>query len=275
MTSAELAAPTSVVHKPLPHNSARLHVQGSAAYVDDIREPEGTLHVAIGMADRACGIVTSLDLSAVRAAPGVVAVLTAADIPGKNDIAPVFADEQLLADKEVMFHGQPVFAVVARNRDEARRAARFGKDRHRGAAAVRHRRRRAEDGRARSGRLRLRPRRRERCDRRGSPSFGGPVLDRRSGAFLSRGSGLARHSRRGRRDDRARLEPGSDGDTTYRRPRSWRPGRFRDGGDAANGRRLRRQGEPGLHLGRDGGARRAPHRTTRAKFASTATTISC
>ncbi len=124
---AELVTPTSVVHKPLPHDSARLHVQGSATYVDDIREPDGTLHVAIGMADKASGNLRSLDLTAVRAAPGVVAVLTAADIPGKNDIAPVFADEPLLADGEVMFHGQPLFAVVARNRDEARRAARMAK----------------------------------------------------------------------------------------------------------------------------------------------------
>src|SRR5271165_7070664 len=120
-------APTAVVHKPLPHDSARLHVQGSANYVDDIREPEGTLHVAIGMADVAAGELKTLDLSAVKAAPGVVAVIAAADVPGKNDIAPVFADEPLLVEREVMFHGQAVFAVVARTRDEARRAARLGK----------------------------------------------------------------------------------------------------------------------------------------------------
>ncbi|HTR14375.1 MAG TPA: xanthine dehydrogenase molybdopterin binding subunit [Roseiarcus sp.] len=117
--------PTSVVHKPLPHDSARLHVQGSAPYVDDIREPEGTLHVAVGMSDRACGKLKSLELEAVRAAPGVVAVLTPADIPGKNDIAPALADEPLLAHDEVIFHGQALFAVVARTRDEARRAARL------------------------------------------------------------------------------------------------------------------------------------------------------
>ena len=79
----------------------------------------------------------------MRAAPGVVAVLTAADIPGKNDIGPVFADDPLFADGEVMFHGQALFAVVAGRRDAARRAARLGEDRHRGAAARRHRRRRA------------------------------------------------------------------------------------------------------------------------------------
>ena len=124
---AGLALATSIVHKPLPHDSARLHVQGAANYVDDIGEPAGTLHIAIGMADKACGRLKSLDLKAARAAPGVVAILTAADIPGKNDIAPVFADEPLFADQDVMFHGQALFAVVARTRDEARRAARLAK----------------------------------------------------------------------------------------------------------------------------------------------------
>jgi xanthine dehydrogenase large subunit len=118
---------TAVVHKPLPHDSAVLHVRGAANYVDDIREPEGTLHIAIGMASKACGKLKNLELEAVRAAPGVVAVLTAADIPGKNDVAPVFADEPLFVDEDVMFHGQALFAVVARTRDEARRATRLVK----------------------------------------------------------------------------------------------------------------------------------------------------
>jgi xanthine dehydrogenase large subunit len=122
-----LEVETAVVHKPLAHDSARLHVSGAATYIDDIREPAGTLHIAIGLADKAKGTLRGVDLDAVRAAKGVVAVLTAADIPGKNDIAPAFADEPLLADKEIIFHGQAVFAVVAASRDEARRAARLAK----------------------------------------------------------------------------------------------------------------------------------------------------
>ena len=46
---------TAVVHKPHPHDSARLHVRGAAPYVDDIREPAGTLHVGIGMAEQGGG----------------------------------------------------------------------------------------------------------------------------------------------------------------------------------------------------------------------------
>ena len=118
---------TGVVHKPHPHDSARLHVRGAAPYLDDIREPSGTLHVAVGMADKAAGELIGLDLSAVSAAPGVVAVVTAADIPGKNDIAPAFADEPLFAEKEILFHGEPLFAVAATTREAARRAAKLAK----------------------------------------------------------------------------------------------------------------------------------------------------
>ena len=60
---------TTVVHKPLPHDSARLHVQGAATYVDDIGEPAGTLHIAIGMANKAAGKLKSLGVEAVRGAP--------------------------------------------------------------------------------------------------------------------------------------------------------------------------------------------------------------
>ena len=67
--AAVLEAPaTTVVHKPLPHDSARLHVQGAATYVDDIGEPAGTLHIAVGMANKASGKLKSLGLEAVRGA---------------------------------------------------------------------------------------------------------------------------------------------------------------------------------------------------------------
>src|SRR6476469_8699306 len=102
MRRSETAAPVAVaadpdagaavalrhVHQPLPHDSAVKHVRGAATYIDDIREPEGTLHVSVGGSPQARGRIVGLDVSAVRAAPGVVAVLTAADIPGKNDVSP-------------------------------------------------------------------------------------------------------------------------------------------------------------------------------------------
>ncbi|WP_116133807.1 xanthine dehydrogenase molybdopterin binding subunit [Tropicimonas sp. IMCC34043] len=116
------------VARPLPHDSARLHVTGEARYVDDIPVPAGCLHLAFGLSDFAAGTVAEMDLDAVRAAPGVVAVLTAADLPGHNDISttPAF-HEELLSTGEVHYLGQPLFLVVAKSHIAARKAARLGK----------------------------------------------------------------------------------------------------------------------------------------------------
>jgi xanthine dehydrogenase large subunit len=107
----------------LPHESAHLHVAGAAPYVDDLPELAGTLHAALGLSPAAHGRIVGIDLAAVRALPGVVAVLTAADIPGRNDCGPVIHDDPILAEGVVQYVGQPVFAVIAETRDLARRAA--------------------------------------------------------------------------------------------------------------------------------------------------------
>ncbi len=111
----------------IAHDSAERHVRGSAAYVDDLREPAGTLHVAPGYANATCGHLRSVDLDAVRHAPGVVAVLRARDIPGTNECSPSIGGDPVLADSEILFHGQAVFAVVATSRQDARRAARLAR----------------------------------------------------------------------------------------------------------------------------------------------------
>jgi xanthine dehydrogenase large subunit len=118
--------PTGAAGAALAHDSAAGHVSGRALYIDDQREPAGTVHVAPGYAPAARGVITRLDLEKVRAAPGVIAVLTAADIPGDNDCSPAMGDDPILAGARVSFHGQVVFAVVAETRAQARRAARLG-----------------------------------------------------------------------------------------------------------------------------------------------------
>ena len=115
---------TRTVGKAIAHDSGVLHVAGTATYIDDIREPEGLLHVAPGYArEGAKGKLITVDLDAVRNAPGVVAVLTARDIPGINDCSPAMGDDPIFAETEIAFHGQVIFAVVAETRDAARRAA--------------------------------------------------------------------------------------------------------------------------------------------------------
>ena len=109
---------------PLPHDSAPLHVTGRARYVDDIPLPANTLHLAFGMATIARGSITSIDLTQVRAAPGVVAVLTAQDLPFTNDVSPSIHDEPLLSDGSIHYRGQPIFVVAATSHLAARKAAR-------------------------------------------------------------------------------------------------------------------------------------------------------
>ncbi|WP_375542095.1 xanthine dehydrogenase molybdopterin binding subunit [Paraburkholderia sp. CNPSo 3274] len=108
---------------PLPHESADAHVSGEARYTDDIPELHGTVHAALGLARHAHARIVALDLEHVRSSPGVLAVLTAADIPGENDCGPVVHDDPVLAGDVVQYLGQPVFAVIAASQELARRAA--------------------------------------------------------------------------------------------------------------------------------------------------------
>jgi len=110
-----------------PHESAHLHVAGAAPYVDDLPELAGTLHAALGLSPVAHGRITAMHLDKIRVLPGVVSVLSAADIPGPNDCGAIIHDDPILADGEVRYVGQPVFAVIAETRDVARRAAALAK----------------------------------------------------------------------------------------------------------------------------------------------------
>ena len=112
------------VRNPLAHDSAAKHVSGEALYVDDIPTPAGCLQLYAAMSERAHARIVRLDVTAVRDAPGVALVLTAADIPGINDVSPTGTlDDPLLADGLVLFHGQPIFAVAAETIEQARAAA--------------------------------------------------------------------------------------------------------------------------------------------------------
>ncbi|RFB80914.1 xanthine dehydrogenase molybdopterin binding subunit [Methylovirgula sp. 4M-Z18] len=118
------ASVRGAVHVSLRHDSAHKHVAGEAVYIDDMPEPAGMLHAYFGLSDRAHARIVSVDLEPVRKSLGVVMVLTAADLPGVNDVSPVNKhDEPLLAADTIEFHGQPIFAVAATTRQAARYAA--------------------------------------------------------------------------------------------------------------------------------------------------------
>ena len=119
--------PRTVAGQPVAHESAHLHVSGEALYVDDIPLPANALHAALGMSAIAHGRIRSLDLTAVAGAPGVVAVATAADVPGENNFGGILHDDPIFADTLIQFAGQSLFGVAATSYEAARRAVRLAR----------------------------------------------------------------------------------------------------------------------------------------------------
>jgi xanthine dehydrogenase large subunit len=113
------------IHASVRHDSAVGHVTGAARYLDDVPNVAGTLEAALVLSPHPHARIKHIDVSRARAAPGVVAVITAADVPGKNDIAPIRTDEPVLAAEVAVYEGQPVAAVAAATLDQARAAAKL------------------------------------------------------------------------------------------------------------------------------------------------------
>jgi xanthine dehydrogenase large subunit len=111
------------VNTALPHDSAARHVSGEAVYLDDMPELPGTVHLYVAISTRPHARIVALDTSVVRQQPGVVCVLTAADIPGVNDASPIFGDDPVFAVDEVQYAGQSIFVVAAETIEAARAAA--------------------------------------------------------------------------------------------------------------------------------------------------------
>ena len=105
------------------HESAHLHVQGQASYIDDLPLTEGTLHAAPILSNAANGRILSLDLSAVMSSEGVRAVVTAEDIPGDKLLSSFTHDEPVFASQRVEHIGQVLGLVVAETHLQARAAA--------------------------------------------------------------------------------------------------------------------------------------------------------
>ncbi len=115
--------------KPVAHESAIAQVSGEARYIDDIEEAKGTLFAAPILSPVAHGDLLDLDTSAALASEGVVAILTAKDIPGEKFLPTPVPNEPIFAVNEVMHVGQVIGLVVADTAIHARHAARKVKPR--------------------------------------------------------------------------------------------------------------------------------------------------
>ena len=106
------------------HDSAKRHVRGEAIYIDDMPDLPGTLHIAPILSPVAHGKLIGVDTSNAEGSEGVHALLFASDIPGKNEAAPILANEPILADGIVEHVGQIIGVVVADTMAHALQAAR-------------------------------------------------------------------------------------------------------------------------------------------------------
>src|SRR5438105_167661 len=101
-----------VVGKPLPKVDGAAKVTGRAVYADDML-PARTLHCRILRSPHPHARIVSIDTSAARRIPGVVAVITGADLPVRFGILPVTQDERALEHEKARYVGDPLVAVAA------------------------------------------------------------------------------------------------------------------------------------------------------------------
>ncbi len=109
------------INERRPHESGTKHVSGKAYYTDDISEPPGTLCGAIGWSKKAHAIIKKINLDEVIKSEGVVTVVVADDIVGRNDVGPVY-DGDPIFPKKAEYYGQPLYAVAATTTELARKA---------------------------------------------------------------------------------------------------------------------------------------------------------
>ncbi len=100
-----------------------LNVLGKTTYIDDLPETSDMLHAAIVTSPSAHGTYESLDYTeAIAMHPGV-RVLTAADVPGENQLGTAVPDEPMLAEGTWHFRGQVLALILAPSRSIAHKAA--------------------------------------------------------------------------------------------------------------------------------------------------------
>lgn len=114
-----------VIGTGMPRSGGAERVTGTYTYLGDIRVP-GVLHAKLVTLDCAHARIRSIDTSAALRVPGVVLVMTAADLPHPVPrFGPQYHDRPVLAAGETNYHGEPVAAVAAQTLAAAEQAARL------------------------------------------------------------------------------------------------------------------------------------------------------
>jgi len=109
--------------RPHVRPTALLKACGLAQFNDDIPLPEDALEIAVVRSTERHAIIKSIDTSAAERMPGVVGFLYARDIKGTNRLRQVHPDQPVLCEDVVRILGDPIIAVAAETREQARAAA--------------------------------------------------------------------------------------------------------------------------------------------------------
>ena len=112
-----MPADLKIIGKPVPRTDAWSKVLGQARYADDLSFP-GLLYGKVLRSAHPHARICSLDVSRARRYPGVVAVITALDIPGENSMGPIIKDQPVLCGDRVRYAGDAV-AIVAGETERA------------------------------------------------------------------------------------------------------------------------------------------------------------
>ncbi len=103
--------------------TAMLKACGLAKFNDDVPLPADAVELAVVRSTEFHAVIKSVDTSAAEKMPGVIGFVRASDIKGTNRLRQVHPDQPVLCEDRVRILGDPIVAVAAQTREQARAAA--------------------------------------------------------------------------------------------------------------------------------------------------------
>ena len=111
----------AVAGRSIPRTDAPLKVTGKLAYGADF-DQQGFLHGKILRSPHPHALIKSIKVDRAKQLPGVAAVLTAKDVPGRNGFGAIIPDQPVICGDKVRYVGDAVALVAAETEKIAHKA---------------------------------------------------------------------------------------------------------------------------------------------------------
>jgi CO/xanthine dehydrogenase Mo-binding subunit len=111
----------NVVGKRIKRIEALAKALGTARYAADLKRDDMLIGKAL-FAKHPHALIKKIDTSRAEELEGVIAVMTAKDLPGRNGYGILIPDKPVIAEKKVKYQGDPVALVAAVNEEIAKKA---------------------------------------------------------------------------------------------------------------------------------------------------------